>query len=242
MRVLVVSDIHANLTALEAVLADAGQCDATWCLGDLVGYGPDPNECVERIRGLSSLVCLRGNHDAALLDQIDVDSFNNEARQSLLWMKSIITAENVAYLARLPEMTEVSGTTLVHGSPRNPVWEYVLDPRTARHNMDYFQTDLCFIGHTHLPIIYQFVPDLTVVTVIAPETNELRQLTPRAICNPGSVGQPRDRDPRASYAIFDTESQVWQPRRVVYDIDGVQRRIRLAGLPLRHALRLTEGW
>jgi diadenosine tetraphosphatase ApaH/serine/threonine PP2A family protein phosphatase len=242
MRVLVISDIHANLTALEAVLADAGQVDATWCLGDLVGYGPDPNQCVERVRGLPSLVCMLGNHDAALLEQIDVDTFNIEARQSLLWMKTIMTTDNLDYMQRLPEMTEVSVATLVHGSPRNPIWEYVLDPRTARRNMDHFYTSFCFIGHTHLPMIYQFNSDLTVVTVIASEVGDARKLAPRAICNPGSVGQPRDRDPRASFAIFDTESFVWEPRRVAYDIDSVQKRIRQAGLPSKHALRLAEGW
>jgi diadenosine tetraphosphatase ApaH/serine/threonine PP2A family protein phosphatase len=242
MRVLVISDIHANLTALEAVLADAGERDATWCLGDLVGYGPDPNECVERIRDLPNLVCIMGNHDAAALDQIDVDTFNNEARTSLKWVKATLSAENLAFIQRLPEIAETNRVTLAHGSPRNPIWEYILDPRTARRNLDHFQTPFCFVGHTHLPIIYQFNPELTVVTVIAPEAGDLRELTARAVVNPGSVGQPRDHDPRASYAIFDTVTFAWEMHRVDYDIEGVQQRIRQAGLPLKHALRLSEGW
>jgi diadenosine tetraphosphatase ApaH/serine/threonine PP2A family protein phosphatase len=242
MRVLIVSDIHANLNALEAVLADAGAVDATWCLGDLLGYGPDPNECVERIRNLPNLVCLLGNHDAAFLGQIDVDTFNLEARQSLDWVKNRVTEANTDYIQRLPEMTQVGQVTLVHGSPRNPIWEYILDPRTARRNLDYFQTNYCFVGHTHLPILYQFNPEMTIVTVISPELDTNYPLTPRAMLNPGSVGHPRDRDPRASYGIFDTEKAIWQPCRVSYDIDQVQKRIRLAGLPLKHAMRLAEGW
>jgi len=242
MRVLVVSDIHANLNALEAVLADAGSVDATWCLGDLLGYGPDPNECVERIRNLPNLTCLLGNHDAAFLGQIDVDTFNLEARQSLDWVKNRVSDDNMEYIQRLPEMTEVGQVTLVHGSPRNPIWEYILDPRTARRNLDHFQTPYCFVGHTHLPILYQFNPEMTVVTVISPEPDNSYQLTPRALLNPGSVGQPRDRDPRAAYGIYDTEKALWQPHRVTYDIAAVQTRIRLAGLPLKHAMRLAEGW
>jgi diadenosine tetraphosphatase ApaH/serine/threonine PP2A family protein phosphatase len=242
MRVLVVSDIHANLNALEAVLADAGSVDATWCLGDLLGYGPDPNECIERIRNLPSLTCLLGNHDAAFLGQIDVDTFNLEARQSLDWVKNRVSDDNMEYIQRLPEMTEVGQVTLVHGSPRNPIWEYILDPRTARRNLDHFQTPYCFVGHTHLPILYQFNPEMTVVTVISPEPDNSYQLTPRALLNPGSVGQPRDRDPRAAYGIYDTEKAIWQPHRVTYDIAAVQTRIRLAGLPLKHAMRLAEGW
>ncbi len=242
MRVLVISDIHANLTALEAVLADAGEVEATWCLGDLVGYGPDPNECVERIRGLPNLVCLLGNHDAAALNQIDVDAFNSEARSSLNWVKGTLSADNLDYIQHLPEVTEVDQVTLAHGSPRNPIWEYILDPRTAHRNLDYFQTPFCFVGHTHLPIIYQFNTALTVVTVMAPEAGDAHTLTARAMANPGSVGQPRDHDPRACYAIFETSEALWEMHRVVYDIEGVQQRIRKAGLPLKHALRLTEGW
>jgi diadenosine tetraphosphatase ApaH/serine/threonine PP2A family protein phosphatase len=242
MRVLVISDIHANLTALDAVLAEAGERDATWCLGDLVGYGPDPNECVERIRGLPNLVCLMGNHDAAALDQIDVDTFNIEARTSLRWVKATLSADNLAFIQRLPEISETNRVTLAHGSPRNPIWEYILDPRTARRNLDHFQTPFCFVGHTHLPIIYQFNSELTVVTVIAPEAGDTLAITNRVVANPGSVGQPRDHDPRASFVIFDTVKYVWEMHRVAYDIASVQQRIRQAGLPLKHALRLSEGW
>jgi diadenosine tetraphosphatase ApaH/serine/threonine PP2A family protein phosphatase len=242
MRVLVISDIHANLTALDAVLADAGERDATWCLGDLVGYGPDPNECVERIRSLPNLVCLMGNHDAAALEQIDMDSFNNEARTSLMWVKATLSADNLAFIQHLPEIDETNRVTLAHGSPRNPIWEYILDPRTARRNLDHFQTPFCFVGHTHLPIIYQFNSELTIVTVIAPEAGDSRALTGRALANPGSVGQPRDHDPRASYAIIDTVKYVWEAHRVAYNIESVKQRILQAGLPPKHALRLSEGW
>jgi predicted phosphodiesterase len=241
-RILVISDIHANLTALEAVLADAGDFDTVWCLGDLVGYGPDPNECIARVRGLPDLVCLLGNHDAAALGQIDVEGFNAEARLSVFWMQQQLSQESLAFLKQLPEILVINQATLVHGSPRNPVWEYILDPRTALKNFDHFRTDFCFVGHTHLPIIYQLDENQSEINLIMPDLGYPFKMTPRMILNPGSVGQPRDRNPQAAYAIFDPEKPIWESRRVTYDISSVQERILQAGLPMRHALRLTEGW
>jgi predicted phosphodiesterase len=152
MRVLVLSDIHANLSALDAVLADAGEFDAVWCLGDLVGYGPEPNECVERIRGLPNLVCLLGNHDAAALGQIDTEVFNTEAKLSVQWTQAHLTPENSEFLRSLPDRVENGFVTMAHGSPRNPVWEYILDGRVARKNFDAFNSSYCLVGHTHLPV------------------------------------------------------------------------------------------
>src|SRR5512138_2030522 len=129
MRTLIISDIHANLTALEAVLADAGSFDAAWCLGDLVGYGPDPNECIERIAGLPNLQCIMGNHDAAAVDIIDIETFNLEARKSVLWTQERLTPANKEYLKNLPERINLDDFTLVHGSPYKPIWEYLLDTR-----------------------------------------------------------------------------------------------------------------
>ncbi len=242
MTILVISDIHANLTALEAVLADAGDVEAVWCLGDLVGYGPDPNDCIARIRQQPNLVCLLGNHDAAALGQIDVEAFNMEARLSIQWLLSELAPESLAFLKGLPEKTVAGGVTLSHGSPRNPVWEYVLDLRTARRNFDYFETDYCFIGHTHLPLIYELDGDPEGVELILTRAGEKRTLSGRALLNPGSVGQPRDHNPLASYALFDPAARTWQNLRVPYDISGVQQRILDAGLPPRHAMRLAEGW
>jgi len=242
MTILIISDIHANLTALEAVLRDAGEADAVWCLGDLVGYGPDPNECINRVRRLPNLVCMRGNHDAAALGQIDIEAFNSEARLSIQWLLSTLSEESLDFLGGLPEKKVIGQVTLAHGSPRNPVWEYILDTRTARRNFNYFDTPFCFIGHTHLPLIYQLDEQQNNISLIVSESGERRALVQRALLNPGSVGQPRDHNPLASYALFDPDANTWENRRAAYDVRSVQKRILDAGLPMRHALRLAEGW
>lgn len=242
MRILVLSDIHANITALEAVIKDAGLVDAVWCLGDVVGYGPDPNECVALLRSQTNLTCLLGNHDAAVLGRIQLETFNHDARRSIEWIQEIISKEAFQFLYTLPEKTTVEDVTLVHGSPRNPVWEYVLDLYNASQNFNHFDTQLCMVGHTHLPIAYITMESTHDVRWVIPLEGESIHLDSRAILNPGSVGQPRDHDPRASYAIFDNELINWQIHRVEYDIRSVQKRIRAADLPARHALRLLEGW
>lgn len=242
MKTLLISDVHANLTALEAVLADAGSFDAAWCLGDLVGYGPDPNECVERVAALPNLQCVMGNHDAAALRRIEIDAFNPEARAALLWTQQRLSPPSAAFLNERPEMITVDQITLAHGSPRQPVWEYLLDTRTATANFDYFDTLYCFVGHTHLPVIYYLPDDQRMAHLIVPENTTQVALAPRAIINPGSVGQPRDRDPRAAYALLDMDDYTWEWHRVAYDITRVQERMRQAELPERHIVRLAAGW
>ena len=242
MTILVISDIHANLTALEAVLSDAGNVEAVWCLGDLVGYGPDPNECIARVRQLPGMVCILGNHDAAALGQIDIEAFNVEARLSIEWLLSKLSHESLDFLGGLPERMVMDHVTLAHGSPRNPVWEYVLDTRTALRNFDHFDTPFCFIGHTHLPLVYQLDETRSRISLIVSQPDEQWPLVNRALLNPGSVGQPRDHNPRASYALYDPVGNTWVNRRVSYDVPAVQKRILEAGLPPRHALRLAEGW
>lgn len=242
MRILVLSDIHANLTALLAVLKEAGPVDGVWCLGDLVGYGPDPNECIDLIHSLPNHVCVLGNHDAAALGQIDLDSFNLDARRSIRWLRDNLAPESVKFLEGLPERAIVDDVTLVHGSPRNPVWEYILDTYSAIENLEYFDTRLCFVGHTHIPIAYKYSEETDKFTWHNPSPNERLDIQSRAIFNPGSVGQPRDHDPKASYAIYYPETRLWEIRRTQYDVSSVQERIRAAGLPTRHALRIAEGW
>lgn len=242
MRVLVISDIHANNTALEAVLGDAGEFESVWCLGDLVGYGPDPNECIARVRGLPNLSCLIGNHDAAALHQIETDNFNPDARTAIEWTRQALSPESFAFLESLPEKIIVDLFTLAHGSPRQPVWEYLLDTRTAALNFNYFDTPYCLVGHTHLPVVYYMPDDSLMAHLVIPEASMQVTLAPRAILNPGSVGQPRDRDPRASYAILDTEQNTWEFRRVAYDIPAVQKRMAEVQLPERHIQRLVSGW
>ncbi len=243
MRVLVISDIHANYIALKAVLEDANGVDAVWCLGDIVGYGPDPNACVELLGSQPNLVCVPGNHDIAAMGKMAVESFNGEARLSLLWQRHVLTERNMAFLHTLPQIAEPNEkVTLVHGSPRDPTWEYMLNTLTARLNFLEFNTDLCFVGHTHVPSIFWQDAERDRIVLDIPKERTPIQLSGRAILNPGSVGQPRDRDSRAAYAFFDTESLVWESRRVEYDIVSVQKRIREANLPEKHALRLEEGW
>ncbi len=156
MQVLVISDVHANLAALEAVLEDAAQFEyqAVWCLGDTVGYGPEPDGCVARIRELGAVTVV-GNHDWAALGRMDVDDFNPEARQAVLWTRGHLSAESLAWLSLLTSEPLVQGEfTLTHGSPRDPVWEYILHPATARANLEYFSTPFCLVGHTHVPALY----------------------------------------------------------------------------------------
>ena len=243
MRILVISDVHANYPALEAVLKDAGQTDETWCLGDLVGYGPDPNAVVEQVRELPQLTCLMGNHDAAVIGKIPFETFNSDARRSLVRHEQVLTADNMDFLRALPQNVKVRGeTTLAHGSPRDPLWEYVLNTLSARLNFDYFDTPWCFVGHSHIQCMFALNEKNDRVTLEATKPDQTIALRPKLILNPGSVGQPRDRDVRAAYAIYDTKTKTWQPRRVDYNIAEVQQRIRETGLPERHALRIAEGW
>lgn len=240
MHVLVLSDIHSNLTALEKVLSVAGNYEAVWCLGDLVGYGPDPNECIAIVRDLPNLVCIRGNHDAATLGEVDQHTFNHEASLAISWTKRILNADSKEFLLQLPEKVEQENVTLVHGSPRNPVWDYVMDYLTALRMFQFFETQICMLGHTHVPAFWvENEADSKKNLVL---DFQKKTIDGRVILNPGSVGQPRDHDPRASFALFDPENLTWELRRVEYDISSVQDRIKKAGLPWRHAMRLHEGW
>lgn len=243
MRTLIISDIHANITALEAVLQDAEPFEQVWCLGDVVGYGPNPNACVERVKGLPGIKCVQGNHDAAVTGVIGMEAFNYEARASLEWLESRLTKENKRWLSALDEKLEVDGITLVHGSPRRPIWEYVMDLVTARQNMREFDTQICLVGHTHIPSLFQLEGEVLKSTrLYFMQTDMPFKLENKCILNPGSVGQPRDHNPKASYLIYDDVDENWTYKRVGYDIQTVQQQIREAGLPERHAARLEDGW
>jgi diadenosine tetraphosphatase ApaH/serine/threonine PP2A family protein phosphatase len=242
MRLLVLSDIHANLTAFEAVLADAdGQWDGVWFLGDLVGYGPDPNEVIGRLQALDA-VALSGNHDWAVLGKLDLFDFNEDARRSVEWTRRQLTEENRDYLQTLPPQRVEGVFSMAHASPRHPVWEYILDLETAFENFAFFDTAVCLVGHSHMPLLFRINDDgedLVGYVTSHGETVELG--LGRTILNPGSVGQPRDGDPRAAYALLDTDAGRWEYRRVAYDIEAVQQRMRDAGLPQRSILRLEQG-
>ncbi len=263
MRVLILSDIHANLVALETVLnAAQGRFDAIWCLGDVVGYGPRPNECIEIIRERADL-CVMGNHDWAVLDRpgINVDDFNPQARQAVLWTRQQLTAENRAYLDQLPatpvQAPGAKNILLTHASPREPVWEYVLTPSIAMENFSAFDEPICLVGHTHKPVIFRWTlhnrlnvgPDgyqpATVDMLQPPPGSSVSLMTTptlRLIINPGSVGQPRDNDARAAYAILDLEAMKWRAERIAYPIELTQGQMQEAGLPRRLIDRLSFGW
>jgi predicted phosphodiesterase len=246
MRYLIISDIHANLTAFQTVLEDAGKLgedyDFVWCLGDVVGYGPDPNECVELLRSMPHL-CLAGNHDWAALGRLDVRTFNAEARKAVTWTRETLTDANLAFLEALPTTFVLGSFTLAHGSPREPVWEYILDPIIAALNFQYFPTSFCLVGHTHTPVIFQQVGEKGECEPISPQYNQRVQLNGhRKIINPGSVGQPRDSDPRAAYAMLDVDQMTWEYRRIPYDIKAVQQRMHKADMPERLINRLEHGW
>ena len=244
MKILLLSDIHSNLVALETVLAAAPAHDAVWCLGDIVGYGPAPNECIERLRGLS-VRSLAGNHDWAVLDKLDIADFNHNAQQAVLWTQDVLKPENRDWLAELPERQDLpdDNLTLVHGSPRYPIWEYIMTAGIAAENMSYFDTPVCLYGHTHVPMLYS----------TEEQGGRVRQeylypgdpLAPaplgKSLINPGSVGQPRDRDPRASFALLDLDARTFTLYRVEYDIAATQAAMARAGLPRPLIERLSYG-
>jgi len=241
VRYLVLSDIHANLAALEAVLEDAPDFDEVWCLGDLVGYGPKPNECIERVRGLPH-TSLAGNHDWAALGKLDLSSFNTIARTANEWTQRQLTSSSRGYLNGLSPSLQQGDFAMAHASPREPIWEYIMDTHTARENFEHFQTPYCLVGHTHVPVLFELDEDRGRCEALLPPLPEPVNLgSRRAIINPGSVGQPRDGDPRASYALLDTDEMTWSFHRVAYPIEVTQERMEAAGLPRRLIDRLEMG-
>jgi diadenosine tetraphosphatase ApaH/serine/threonine PP2A family protein phosphatase len=241
VRYLIISDIHGNLGALEAVLADAPAFDTIWCLGDLVGYGPNPNECVERVQDFP-LLSLAGNHDWAALGKLDLRSFNADAREANAWTQSELTSAVREFLIGLPTHTQRDDVYMAHASPREPLWEYILDANLAYANFAHFSTPICLVGHTHIPLVFELDEQRKRCrTSIPPFPAPLTLGSSRMIINPGSVGQPRDGDPRASYAILDEEDTSWEFRRVAYPVEITQERMRARGLPRRLIERLELG-
>ena len=242
MMVLLVSDIHGNQAALEAVLAAQPTFDALWNLGDTVGYGPRPRECLDLVVGHGADPSLAGNHDLAAVGTLDLAEFNPVARRAAQWTGAQLGAEHRAYLLARPVMTTASGYTLAHGSPRAPVWEYVTGTEAATANFAFFATDVCFVGHTHVAMVAAMrggQPRAEVRPLRAGETVDLTAA--RYLINPGSVGQPRDRDPRAAFAVLDTERATVTARRVSYDVAATQRQMEEAGLPEALIARIALG-
>jgi predicted phosphodiesterase len=243
MRYAIIADIHANLAALTAVLVDVdkrGKVEEIWCLGDIVGYGPDPHECIELLRQTNH-VCVAGNHDLAAVGQIDTGEFNPDAVASSEWTTEQLTSRDVSYIKSLPRVINKDDCTLVHGSPREPIWEYVLSISGARENFAHFKTKFCLLGHTHVPAAFSYGEGgACSFRQFAPE-KELVPDKERLIINPGAVGQPRDGDPRASYAIYDSDKQRFRLYRVSYDVTATQARMVEKRLPMRLVARLSHG-
>jgi predicted phosphodiesterase len=255
MRILIVSDIHANLVALDCVLMDAergGAIDGVWSLGDCVGYGPRPGECVARLRGLGAAM-VSGNHEQAATGKMGTEDFNPDAAAAAEWTKARLSGDEKAFLDSLDEVirTEIDdagqsdgGFTLVHGTLRWPVWEYMLSPDVALAHLALQETRFGLVGHTHVPMVV--VEDET-----APDGCRMYRLDDgdvialgsgrRIVVNPGSVGQPRDGDRRASYAVYDSDGNSITLHRVEYEIAETQKLMAEEGLPLWLIQRLEVG-
>ncbi len=242
LRALIVSDIHSNRAALAAVLADAaarGGFDALWCLGDLVGYGPEPGACLELLRRYP-LTAVAGNHDHAALYPETAAGFNHNAAAAALWTAGQLSREEQDFLADLPLTATAGAFTLVHGSLRAPLREYLLSPAAAAATFARLTTPYCLVGHSHLP--FSCVENRDGPEFVTFAEDELYPLDERRrIINPGSVGQPRDYDCRAAYAVYDDAAGTVEQRRVSYDIADTQDRMRQAGLPPGLIDRLNYG-
>jgi predicted phosphodiesterase len=243
MRIAVLSDIHANLPALEAVAADLPSVDEVWVLGDTVGYGPQPNEVIATLQSMGARSVL-GNHDGAAIGTVDVSYFNTDARAAIEWTAKILDANARSYIAALPEVRADGELTAVHGSPRDPIWEYITGPAIVEANLGSYETRLCLFGHTHLPVAFRAIDGGIDATIGLPGS-EARLGSERAMLNPGSVGQPRDGMRDAAYAVLELNESAgddaFEFRRIAYDIDRTQRLMREAGLPMRLTERLGYG-
>jgi diadenosine tetraphosphatase ApaH/serine/threonine PP2A family protein phosphatase len=239
LRIAVLSDVHSNRHALDAVLAALPDVDALWFLGDLVGYGPRPNECCEVIAARAD-VALAGNHDLGVLGKVDIGGFNSDGAAAIRWTRSNLQDETEAFLDGLAPQAVLPDAQLFHASPRDPVWEYVLDEEAARAALEQTTAPLVLIGHSHLPLAIS-PAEAGVSGGHAPAGTTIELGAGRWLLNPGSVGQPRDGDRRAAYLVLDLDRGAAGFHRVEYDIEATQAEIREAGLPSGLATRLEHG-
>jgi diadenosine tetraphosphatase ApaH/serine/threonine PP2A family protein phosphatase len=241
MRVAVISDIHGNLHALEAVLADIDRQapDEIWCLGDVVGYGPRPNDCVALARERAT-VSLCGNHDLAVIGTLDVADFSGDAAAAVRWTQGVLDSEARDWLASLQPTAVRPGADLYHGSPRDPVWDYVLSEEVARLCLLETTAPIVLVGHSHVALALAWDGD-AIEGGLAPEGTEAELSPRRWLLNPGSVGQPRDGDARAAWLLVDDDASRATFRRVTYPIDQTQAEIREQGLPAALAARIAHG-
>ncbi|MBI2936151.1 MAG: metallophosphoesterase family protein [Chloroflexi bacterium] len=245
MRYLIVADIHGNLEALETVIADAQRGEGfgeIWCLGDMVGYGPDPGPCLALLRSFP-LVAVAGNHDLAATGKIGLELFNRHAAEAARWTVSQLSREQISYLAGLPLQLEQGEFTLVHGSPLDPVWDYFLPDSMShlefRECFRRTRTPFCLVGQSHIPF---FCRERDLAFLRLPEGQDVPLArAERAVINPGSVGQPRDGNPQASYGIYDAAKRVLIHARTPYDIAATQAKMRYFELPEPLIRRLSQG-
>ncbi len=243
MRIGILGDIHGNLEALNAVVeAAANERIDEWVqVGDIVGYGPEPSACIDIVRRLNCIVCL-GNHDAAVLGMLDTAYFNSYARSAIEWTRTRLRATDYDFLRSLQLVVQKRDYTVVHGTLHMPdLFGYVVSQVEAFDSLSLQTTPLCFVGHSHVPAIYVQRGPREVDWINQSEMEYSLPKGLKALVNVGSVGQPRDEDPRAAFAIYDSDSRIISIRRVNYDIASVQRKIRAAGLPEMLAHRLSLG-
>ncbi|MBN1621637.1 MAG: metallophosphoesterase family protein [Endomicrobiales bacterium] len=239
MRYGIISDIHSNLEALETVLEflKSQKVDGYISAGDIVGYGPNPNECVTKIRELYPLWVVVGNHDWAACGLKDITWFNEYAQKSLVWTRQTLTQNNQIYLSELPKIVHHSDFSIVHGSLRDPLSEYLLTPQQYKENLPYLKSQYTFVGHSHVPFI--FVPSSTYIFKDSEQVSLAKN--EKYIINAGSVGQPRDNNSRASCAIFDSSTKDFKLHRLKYDISKTQEKMYKARLPAFLIERLSWG-
>lgn len=244
MRLAVLSDLHANLEALDAVLERLGseRVDSTYVLGDIVGYGADPDAVVERVTSIPDVVLISGNHDLAACGRFDTEWFNDKARAAIEWTSRTMDPSALDRLAALEPVLDTAEGLCVHGSVAEPATEYVVKDADARKSFEAGNFTRCFFGHTHLPTMFVREPDGRVHGSVLRDGREVSiDGDARVMLNPGSVGQPRDGDPRASFMVVDTGTARAVVHRVEYDVARAQRKIRAAGLPDPLADRLARG-
>lgn len=241
MRVAVISDIHANYHALEAVLAaiDLEQADEIWCLGDLVGYGPQPNRCCTAVAGRAT-ICLAGNHDLAVLGTLSIDTFTPDAAEAARWSADVLADDARTYLEGLLPLLRRKDVELYHASPRDPIWDYVLTEEAVFDSLALTTAPLVLVGHTHIPLALTVTDDV-VTGGLAPAGTEVELGERRWLLNPGSVGQPRDGDPRAAWLMLDLNTRLASFRRTEYPVERTQEEIASFGLPPALAARLALG-
>ncbi len=244
MRYAVFSDIHANYEALKSAMAQMEKMDIDGYIfcGDLIGYGPQPAECAAAVRKLKNLYIVMGNHDAALAGKIELKWFNEAAAAAIEYSAKSLDSETIAWLSSLPERIDAADFTLVHGAPRNALKEYLLSEAQFFDNIKYVSNNVCFVGHSHMPMFFCLKEDGLVYSDFIKPSEKVLLNSPKCFINPGSVGQPRDGNPLASFGVYDSKLKTFELVRVKYDVLTVQELMTKIGMPPLLVERLAMGF